>query len=78
MASTRCGSQATAKKHIQPEEDECPGNEEDWENLDEEVRPEKIEEAFKHLGNVKKRKISTLILKDIIGDDGVHCLSGIK
>ena len=78
MASTCCGSQATAKKHIQPEEDECPGKEKDWENCDKEVRPEKIEDTLKHLGNVKKRKLSPMILKDVIGDDGVHCLSCIK
>jgi len=76
MASTCGGSRA--KKHIRPEEDECPGTEEDWENLEEEVKPEKIEDALKHLGNVKKRKLSPMILKDILGDDGDHCLSGIK
>ena len=42
IASTCGGSRVTAKKNIHPEEDECPGMEEDWENLEEEVRPDMI------------------------------------
>jgi len=77
MASTCCAASNT----VNAEEDVHVGgehNEDDWENLKETERPEQIEIALKHLGNVKKRKMSTMILKDYIGDDGNAAVKGIK
>ena len=80
MASTCGGSQATTINNITAEEGICPGGdkEEDWENLNDKDRPEQIENALKHLGNVKRRKMATFILKDLIGDEGHDAVKGIK
>jgi len=40
--------------------------------------PEKVEDALKHLGNVKRKKMSPHILKDVLGDDGDFAVKGIK
>jgi len=38
--------------------------------LKEDDRSDKIEDALKHLGNVRKKKMSPNVLKDFLGDDG--------
>jgi len=38
----------------------------------------KIDNALKHLGNVRKKRMSPNTLKDLLGDDGNHALKGIK
>jgi len=42
------------------------------------TEPEKVEDALKYLGNVKRKKMSLHILKDVRGDDGDFAVKGIK
>jgi len=76
MASTCCAP----SNNVNAEEDIRVGGdvEENWENLKDTIRPEQIEIALKHLGNVKKRKMASSILNDYIGDDGDDAVKGIK
>ena len=76
MASTCCESQANNIN--QTEEEDRPADADNWENLKEDDRSDKIEDALKHLGNVRKKKMSPNILKDLLGDDGNHAIKGIK
>jgi len=76
MASTCCESQANNVN--QTEEEDQPADADNWENLKEDDRSDKIEDALKHLGNVRKKKMSPNILKDLLGDDGNHAIKGIK
>ena len=76
MASTWCDSQANNIN--QTEEEDRPADANNWENLKEDDRSDKIEDALKHLGNVRKKKMSPNILKDLLGDDGNRAITGIK
>ena len=50
----------------------------DWETLDENDRSAKISETLKKLcGNVKKKRMSTHILKDVLGADGARASKGL-
>eukprot|EP00984_Skeletonema_dohrnii_P009331 scaffold3571_cov78-Skeletonema_dohrnii-CCMP3373.AAC.3 len=53
-------------------------NVEPWETLNEEVSALKIADSLKKVGNVRKKKMSKLILKDMLGDDGKNQLKQIK
>ena len=50
----------------------------DWEHLNEKDRDDKIDDALKHMGNVKKRKMSDNILCDMLGKDGLKGLEKFK
>jgi len=76
ITSTCCDSQANNMN--QPEEENQPADADNWENLKEEDRSGKIEDALKHRGNEQKKKLSPNILKDLLGDDSNHALKGIK
>ena len=69
---TRCGGDAGSDDH-------GPA---DWETLDngegEVGEKETIGELLKHLGNVKKQRMSIHILKDLLGSDASESLEGIK
>ena len=58
MASTCCESQANNIN--QTEEEDRPADADNWENLKEDDRSDKIEDALKHLGNVRKKKMSPI------------------
>ena len=55
-----------------------PVDEKKWEKMTDNERTETIDDALKHIGNVRKKKISTSILMDLLGDDGDDALKGIK
>lgn len=50
----------------------------DWENLNEEDRDGRIKDTLKHMGNVKKRKMSNIIMLDMLGADGLKSLKKVK
>ena len=50
----------------------------DWEQLNEKDREKTISNSLKKLDNVKKKRMSTFILKDMLGSDGEFALRGIK
>ena len=50
----------------------------DWEQLNEKDREKTISNSLKKLDNVKKKRMSTFILKDMLGSDGEFSLRGIK
>ena len=52
--------------------------EQDWEQLNDKDREETIANSLKNLGNVKKRRMSAFILKDMLGIDSELALRGIK
>ena len=51
---------------------------EDWEGLNESEKEQKIGDALKQVGNVKKKKTSNIILLDMLDRDGKDTLKGIK
>ena len=53
-------------------------SEEDWDPLNEEERDSSIKGSLQKLGNVKKRRMSTFIMKDMLGDDAKSSLAGVK
>ena len=55
-----------------------PDDEVDWENLNDKDRDTKISDSLKHLGNVKKKKMSNMLLCDMLGEDGLATLKDIK
>ena len=60
------------------DDDNGPANLAGWENLDEHEKDIKIGDSLKHMGNVKRRKMSKLILKDMLGIDGAATLKDLK
>ena len=46
----------------------------DWEQLNKKDREETIQNSSKKLGNVKKKRMSAFILKDMLGSDGEFTL----
>ena len=61
-------------------DDNGPGGDDvaDWENLNEKERAAKITSGMKKLGNIKKRRISKFILKDVLGRHGDLAIKDIK
>ena len=59
------------------EDQDGPG-EEDWEGLNENEKDQKIGDALKQVGNIKKKKMSNIILLDMVGQDGKDVLKGIR
>ena len=55
-----------------------PTNEDYWGNLNKRGKDSKIGNRLKHMGNVKRRKMSKLIWKDMLGRDGVATLKDLK
>ena len=60
------------------DDDNRPADLAGWENLDEHEKDIKIGDSLKHMGNVKRRKMTSFILKDLIGDEGRDAVKGIK
>ena len=58
--------------------DDDAADADDWEHLNEKDRDDKIGDALKHMGNVKKRKMSDNILCDMLGKDGLKGLEKFK
>ena len=52
--------------------------EEDWETMNESERETTINGNLKVLGNVKKKRMSPLILTDLLGDDAIAALAQLK
>ena len=52
--------------------------EQDWEQLNEKDREETIANLLKNLGNVKKKRMSAFILKDMLDIDDEFVLRGIR
>jgi len=46
--------------------------------LNENEKDQKIGDALKQVGNIKKKKMSNIILLDMLGQDGKDTLKGIK
>ena len=55
-----------------------PADKDDWENLNERDKDRKIGDCLKHMGNVKRRKTSRLILKDMLVRGGAATLKDLK
>ena len=66
-----------ARTGVIVEDQDGPG-EEDWERLNENEKDQKIGDALKQVGNIKKKKMSNIILLDMLGQDGKDTLKGIK
>jgi len=49
-----------------------------WEDETNTTTKETVGAALKHLGNIKKKPMSPLILKDLLGKDGKHCVRNIQ
>ena len=50
----------------------------DWENLDETNVDRMVGDSLKHVGNVKKRNISKLLLTDVLVPEGVKACKDVK
>ena len=55
-----------------------PDDSEDWEMMGETERNETFDESLKKLGNVRKKRMSKHILKDMLGDDTALLVKDIK
>ena len=71
-------SQRHSTIDLAEEEEHTPNDVEPWESLNDDVRELKIENSLKKVGNVRKKKMSKLILKDMLGKDGKNQLKQIK
>ena len=60
------------------DDNEGPGEVDDWKQLDESSRDVKIGESLKRLGNVRKKCMSKDILCDMLGVDGDKAVVGEK
>ena len=63
------------------DDDECHDSEfaeEDWQKMDKSEREESISSSLKKLGNIKRRPMSDLILKDMLGTDAECLLEKVK
>ena len=76
MATSHAGT--VSHGSIGAEDEDAPDSAEPWETLSEEVCQLKIDDSLKKLGNVRKKKMSKLSLKDILGNDSKNQLKGIK
>ena len=52
-----------------------PSNDKDWEGLNETGKDHKIGDSLKHVDNVKKKKMSEIILSGILVKDGTDELT---
>jgi len=59
MASTCCDS--LASNINQPKEEDRPADADYWKNLKDDDRTDKIENALKHLGNIRRERECCLI-----------------
>ena len=50
----------------------------EWSNIDDDTRDERINDTLKHFGNVGKRAMSKLILKDLLGKEAMASIKGMK
>lgn len=73
-----CLESVANEADMEVEEEDGPGDVETWAELDEGEREGKIKETLKKLGNIKKKKMSPLLLKDHLGADGLLTLRNIK
>ena len=60
------------------DDDNGPADLVGWENLNEHEKDIKIGDSLKHMGNVKRRKMSKLIMADMLGIDGAATLKDLK
>ena len=56
----------------------APANAKDWERLDKDQNEETIAESLKSLSNVRRKKVSAFILKDLLGDEADSAIKTIK
>ena len=73
-ASSTHGSIRSSNSMICDNQDDV----DEWEDLNEEERNVRHSESLKQLGNVAKKPMSPLILKDMLGVDGDLALKDIK
>ncbi len=78
VVSSCMGSIASRTSNLVEDDVDTPEGDDGWERLEETEPRETIGQSLKHLGNVKKRPMSSLILKDLLGSDGALATKDIK